>query len=268
MFTSENDKAVRDLPKLLKWTGSLVEFTDKLLAEPIRYSEDDHLAFMGLLSVSQQLQFLKSIRLLVENNLGVSAGLIARAMLESMCSFLWCGLVPKSRPLGWRAYAYVKDFRLMRQKEARGEIVPKTKKTEICRGLQKYGNHLLTRTARDAQQEGHALPQDPYVKQWPSITVEQMFQQVQATSLYEHIYRDLSELTHGSVAAFGASIRRGHHSVEYSAAFSPALSATALAVGFQSLLHSLELLDTHLRLWKGQEIVNLKQLYIKTLQAY
>src|SRR3990172_927417 len=70
MPADANNKTVRDLPKLLALTGSLVEFTEKLLAETIRYSEDDHLAFMGLLSVSQQLKFLKSIRLLVENNLG------------------------------------------------------------------------------------------------------------------------------------------------------------------------------------------------------
>lgn len=125
MPTHKSNKPARDLPRLLQFADDLISLTEELLAGTIHYSEEDHLAFMGLLFVSQQLQLLKSIRVLVAHDLGASAGLIARAMLEGMCLLLWCGRHPESRPLEWRAYAYIKDFRLMRQQEARGKPSPR-----------------------------------------------------------------------------------------------------------------------------------------------
>ena len=264
MPTHKSSRPARDLPRLLQFADDLVSLTEGLLAGTIHYSEEDHLAFMGLLFVSQQLQLLKSIRVLVAHDLGASAGLIARAMLEGMCLLLWCGRHPESRPLEWRANAYIKDFRLMRQQEARGETVPETRKAEIRQGLEQYGCTLWSNKARKAEEQGQNLPSDPYVKHWPGIAKEQMFDEVQGTQLYQHIYRNLSGLTHWDVASLAGGIRRDSTGVCYSGS-SPDSSAAALTVGFQSLVQSLELLDGHLQLGKGQEISDLKQQYIRAL---
>ena len=265
-----NNKTVRDLPKLLALTGSLVEFTEKLLAEPIRYSEDDHLAFMGLLSVSQQLQFLKSIRLLVENNLGASAGLIARAMLEGMYLFLWCAKDSPSRPLQWRAFSLVKDFRLMMHKGTKGEVVDPAREGKILDGLGKYGDALLNNKGREARKKGKQPLLNDYITKWPSVSKKQMFEEVEEVEgslLYQEVYSYMSDLTHWDIASFAGRIRRGSQVVCFLEDSSRTESATALAVGYQSLLQSIELLDSHLRLKKGQGISDLKQQYIATLQT-
>ncbi len=268
MPADANNKAVRDLPKLLALTGSLVEFTEKLLAKPIRYSEDDHLAFMGLLSVSQQLQFLKSIRLLVENNLGASAELIARAMLEGMCLFLWCAKDSPSRPLQWRAFSLVKDFRLMMHKRTKGEVVDPARERKILDGLGKYGDALLSNKGREARKKGKQSLRDDYIKKWPtSVSKKQMFEEVEGGLLYQEVYSNMSDLTHWDIASFAGRIRRGSQGVYFLEDSSRTESATALAVGYQSLLQSLELFDSHLRLQKGQGISDLKQQYIATLQT-
>ena len=75
----------------------------------------------------------------------------------------------------------------------------------------------------------------------------------------------MSELTHWGVATFARQIRRSPESVYYFKSASSTEGAIALAIGFQSLLQSLELLDSYLQLQKGQEIGNLKQLYIAAL---
>lgn len=99
MPTHKSNKPARDLPRLLRFADDLVSLTEELLAGTTQYSEEDHLAFMGLLSVSLQSQHLRSIRVLVAHDLGASAGLIARAMLEGVCLLVWCGRHPESRPL-------------------------------------------------------------------------------------------------------------------------------------------------------------------------
>lgn len=150
----------------------------------------------------------------------------------------------------------------MRQQEARGETVHESRKAEICQRLQQYGCTLLSNKARKAEEQGQNLPSDPYVKHWPGIPNEQMFDEVQGTQAYQHIYRNLSGLTHWDVASFAGLIRRDSTGVRYSGS-SPDSSAVALAVGFQSLVLSLELLDGHLQLRRGQEISDLKQQYIR-----
>ena len=267
MPAGANNKAVRNLPKLLALTGSLVEFREKLLAEPIRYSEDDHLAFMGLLSVSQQLQFLKSIRLLVENNLGASAGLIARAMLEGMYLFLWCAKDSPSRPLHWRAFSLVKDFRFMMHKRTKGKVVDPATEGKILDGLGKYGDALLSNKGREARKKGNQPLRDDYIKNWPSVSKKQMFEEVEGGLLYQEVYSNMSDLTLWDIASFAGRIRRGSQVVCFLEDSSRTESAIALAVGCQSLLQSLELFDSHLRLQKGQGISDLKQQYIATLQT-
>jgi hypothetical protein len=257
----DGSKAIRHLPSLISFSDELIGLAEDILGRDIRYSETDHLGFMALCFVSEQVEHLKSIRLLVEHGHHRDAGLIARTMMEGLCLLLWAAKDSPSRPLLWRSYACVEDFRLMKQKEAAGESIEPAQRAKINKMLKQYGNQFLTKKARKAQREGRPLPVDPYRKNWSGRPLDQICDEVQGQLLYEHIYRGMSERIHWSPRGLGTAITRDGQKVTYSG-ISPENAATALAVGFQALLQSLELLDEHLQLCEKRRLNQLRERYI------
>lgn len=262
----DRSKAFRHLPSLISFSDELIGLAEDILGRDIRYSETDHLGFMALCFVSEQVEHLKSIRVLVDHGYHRDAGLIARSMMEGLCLLLWAAKDSPSRPLLWRSYAYVEDFRLMKRKEAAGESIEPARRTEIEKMLNQYGGQFLTKKARKAQREGKPVPTDPYRRTWGGRPVDQICDEVQGRLLYEHIYRGMSELIHWSPRGLGTAITRNGQGVTYSGV-SPENAATALAVGFQALLQSFEILDEHLQLGEMQRLNQLRERYITFHQS-
>ena len=158
----------------------------------------------------------------------------------------------------------------MMHKGTKGEVVDPAREGKILDGLGKYGDALLNNKGREARKKGKQPLLNDYITKWPSVSKKQMFEEVEEVEgslLYQEVYSYMSDLTHWDIASFAGRIRRGSQVVCFLEDSSRTESATALAVGYQSLLQSIELLDSHLRLKKGQGISDLKQQYIATLQT-
>lgn len=261
-MTEAEYNAAGDVPGLLKFTGELLALVQGIWRHPIRYSEEDHLAFMALCFVAKQVEHLTSIRTLVESGQARDATLIARSMMEGMCLLLWAAAQPSVRPLLWRSFAYVEDFRLMQEEQTAGKSIDPAEQALISQGLNLHGEQFLSKKARKAREEGKALPRDPYRPTWTEKNVSQIFDEVKGQLLYSQVYKPVSKWTHWGVGSIGGIIRRDAQGVRYSFQSSPADAATALAVAFQALLQSFELLNQHLQLIKASDVEDLRVHYI------
>ena len=121
-MNTDSTKALQDIPNLIQFADKLVKLTDAM-TQQAEFDEMDHLGLMSLCFVSKQIEHLRSIRILVESRQYRDAGLIARSMIEGLCTLLWAAREPQTRPLYWKAYAWVEDYKLMLKKEKAGEEV-------------------------------------------------------------------------------------------------------------------------------------------------
>jgi Family of unknown function (DUF5677) len=228
------------------------------LMQDASYSEDDHFAFMCLSYVSKQKTHIKSILALTESR---DSGLIARAMLEGMCHLLWAAHDPTARALQWRAFAWILDWRLMQAQIKAGEPIDNSRRVTIEKVLQQYGDMFLTSKARKARRSGSSMPDDPYFKEWTGHSIREIIEEVGGQELYLKLYKSFSAWQHWSPAGLANAINRESGRILYSSG-SPSDTATALAVGFQCLLQTLEVADKHLQLGGATKIAELRNDYI------
>lgn len=260
---SVNEKAQRDLAGLYQWVNRLLSLAKEILAN-VRYSEEDHLSFMTLCFLSKQIDHLQSIVTLIPSR---DAILVARSMIEGLCQLLWATNEPTTLPLRWRAFAWVHDWRLMQTKIAQGKSVARERCTAIEEALQKYGDQFLTKKARVARQQGTPLPLDPYHDNWRcGRQLRQISEEVGKDILYQQLYEPFSDWHHWGVGGLGAAIMRQSNRVVYSSP-SATDAASALASGFQCLLETVELADTHLKVGLASRISELRNDYIQWHQA-
>src|SRR5688572_6731156 len=113
--------ATADIPKLRDFVDRVLALADRPLRSLIRYDhEDDHLGFMLLTYVSKQCEHLQSIRVLVDAGRDRDALLIVRTMVEGHALLFWAAREPERLPLLWKAFAFVADWRTMRETQANG----------------------------------------------------------------------------------------------------------------------------------------------------
>jgi hypothetical protein len=67
---------------------------------------------------------------------------------------------------------------------------------DIRARLRRYDHWFLTKTAREARMVGHALPVDPYVRNWYSERETEIFRDVEGDKLLEYAYGPFSEWHH------------------------------------------------------------------------
>lgn len=264
---ANEQKAAKALPALNHCGRQATTLTEELLAGDIRCDIDnDHFGFMALCFLSEQVSYLRAITELVQQGQGKPAGLVARSMVEGMALLRWARADP-SRPLHWRLYALIVDFRTMKQAAVAGNAIDPQLKVSIENELTAHGDLFLTKAAQRDRDAGKRLPEDPYVRSWYApASLATIFQQIQgARPLYEYIYRPESERTHWSVGSLGRNIRRTEKGVSYAGDSSLGEAATALAVGFQALIETLQDVDAHLKLGCGDGIRGLRDEYVANL---
>ena len=254
---STNQKAQRDIPNLQQWANSLLDLVKELM-QGVTYLEDDHFGFMSLSFVSKQKTHMKSILALTTSR---DSGLVARTMLEGMCQLLWAALDPATRALKWRAFAWILDWRLMQAQIRAGEPIDNSKCEIIGEALQRYGDLFLTSKARKARQHHSPLPTDPYFDTWTGYSFRKITEDVGGEELYLKLYKYFSNWHHWSPGGLANAINRERDRILYSSV-SASDTATALAVGFQCLLQTLEVADKHLQLGGSTKIAELRNDYI------
>ena len=125
---------------------------------------------MVLVFFSKQSEHLESLLALTESHPSRDTALVARSMLEGLAQLLWAHQQPEERAKRWKAYAFVADWRLLRQKDEAGERTDPHTRNFIQEGLQRYGDLFLTKKAKRAKQAGQPLPFDPYHDAWTGKT--------------------------------------------------------------------------------------------------
>ena len=181
-----------DIPILHALAERLLQLAGEITKPPLPYDEDDHLGFMTLSFVSKQMEHLRSICILVDAGRDRDAGLIARVMVEGLGLLLWAARQPATRPLQWRGYAWVVDWRLVRQMEQSGVQIDPSRMSQIDRQLKTLGSIMFSTKAQKAHQAGNSLPTDP-CRRWRDLKTHDVLTEVAGERLYETIYRDTSE---------------------------------------------------------------------------
>jgi|Deesub1362A_J573_1020465.scaffolds.fasta_scaffold04188_2 hypothetical protein len=256
------EKAIRDLPKLRQFVAKLTAIVEELLSRPIRYRPDDHLAFMALGFTCAQLEHLRAVCTLVDARYHKDAALIARTMFEGLCGLLWAAQKPEDRPLLWRRFSIIDDFRIV--DPAVWKANPQAAQ-ELKGKLKKYGPLFYTKEAKQAEKQGKPLPRDPYWRRWSeNRPVKDLCEKVKAGILYDHIYKDVSCWIHWSPRGIGRWLEVEDLQVKYKID-APDMAATALAVGFQSLLETALVLDSRLELGFRKELEELRTRFITEL---
>lgn len=243
-MNADPSRASMNTPILRAFAERLLRLAAEITQPPLPYDDHDHLGFMTLCFVSKQMEHLRSVCMLIDAGRDRDAALIARSMVEGLGLLLWAALKPTERPLLWRSYVWVEDWRLLQTKEAAGEDTETSQKLEIQAQLDGYGHQFLTRKAKRRIAAGHPLPSDPYRPNWAGVTIADVLREVGGLPLYESIYRQISGWIHWSPGAIGMAIERNQGSVGYVEA-DPESAATALAAGFQALFETVRELDAH-----------------------
>lgn len=257
-------RASQDVQVLDSFAERLLQLVRQTMDSQLHHDENDHLAFMALCFVSKQAEHLQSARALVHAGSGRDAALIARSMIEGLSLLLWAAQDPSTRALDWRRYGWIEDWRLMREKDQSRETVVESARAAILDALKQFGHRFLTRKAVQAQKQGRPLPADPYREAWHGRSVRSIFEQVHGERLHGHVYNETSRWIHWSPRGLAAAIRREGDHIRYVPPTSE-WAATALAAGFQALIESAILMDSHLKLGFAQRLTNLRSEYIARL---
>lgn len=256
---SHQENCQQALSGLETWLSKLVNLANETL-DGAECSYEDHLGFMALCFLGRQVDHVKSIVILAPNQ---DAVLIARSMIEGLCQLLWAAQDPTKRPLQWRAFAYIHDWRLLQARIDRGESIDPNQQESNDLGIQKYGSLFYTNEARSAVSQHRPLPSDPYYKTWTCGTqVKQICDCVGAGALHNEIYSSFSDWHHWGTAGIGKLLSWNGNRV-IASSVSSSNSEVALATGFQCLLQTIELASEHLPLSKESQIASIRDGYIK-----
>jgi hypothetical protein len=118
--------------RLRQYVSDLVALAERGFASPIAFDTENHLAFMALAFAGKQVVHARSI-LTLEGSM--DATLVARSMFEGLSQLLWAAQSPDDRPLRWRTFAFVRDWRQMRKKRAQRVGVSEDRNEFIEDGL-------------------------------------------------------------------------------------------------------------------------------------
>ena len=242
----------------------LRDYADRLLAiareatRGVRYREDDHFAFMALAFLSKQIDHMEALLLL---NRRRDTVLIARTMLEGMSQLLWAAQDKPTRAFRWRAFAWVHDWRTMRDQLELGRPPDDDLCSRIEEGLRREGERFLSQRALKARQKRRPLPRDPYVRNWTGMRADQIFREVRGDELYEVLYRTFSDWSHWGTGAVGGAIQRQGETVGFDSS-SAAQTASALTAGFQCLMQTTWVLSIHLDLRLEEQLRKLRDEFI------
>ena len=151
-------------------------------AFPVNIGQRSHLRFMLAAFAVKQSEHANSLLMLRSSP---DTMLIARTMLEGLSQILWAAKRPKQRPLLWRSFAFVADWRQMQRQLANGLSIDPVIERGIRTGLRRFGHKFHTKEARTARLLGRALPADPYVKNWYGERESEILRDVGGEDLFE-----------------------------------------------------------------------------------
>jgi hypothetical protein len=250
------DDAIRDFPLLRRNLIALGKLSSQVFNSQIRLPPSSNLRFMMVSYAAKQIEHANS---LLKLEFSVDTVLIARSMLEGLVQLLWAMKQARRRPLLWRAFALVVDWRLFQQQKSEGQNIDVAAEARTVGRLRGYRRWFLTDKAKKAIATGKPPPSDPYVKNWYGEREAEIFRDVGAEALYNKLYGPFSEWHHWRIGGFGRLMTFDANTSAYSLTTSdPAMCASALSVGFQCLWETMRLLNRRFRLGIGRNLRRLR----------
>lgn len=256
-------RAEQALPELRDWLNRLLNLTDEM-AYGVKYSEEDHLSFMALCFLHKQVDHARSVIMLIP---GRDAVLIARSMIEGLVQLLWAESRPDELPKKWRAFAWIHDWRIMREKAGKGKTVDESQRTKIEDALHEFGEQFLKKREKSSRESGGAMSDDPYHDNWRTgYAIKNICKDVEGEEMYDNLYVPFSDWHHWGAAGLGSCLSRQDGYVTYSS-LSHSDSATALIVAFQCVFQTAEVVERNLETGVGLKLSELRDNYIRWHQT-
>ena len=247
--------ALEAMPRFGMLADELDSLTNELFSERIAYQPDDGASVMVLSFVTKQREHLRSVRLLIDSKQHRDAHLIARTMIEGMGRLLWAFNRKPERTDLWLWFGAILDWRQTKKNEEKGRFVDPVEKVELKTYVDLHGPNYYRPKVRDAiaaatvpGAPAYQIPEDPWANDWTSTAVADMFAELQAKSMYDGVYRDSSEWVHWGPRTILRAMQTADWGVAGFAEEDLRVALIAMQLGCQSLLQSLEVLDSHFTL--------------------
>jgi len=253
------DRSRRDLKNLRKNLRAATALAER--AFPLNIARGSHLRFMLASFAIKQSEHANSLL-----KLGSSPDtmLIARTMIEGLSQMLWAAKRPRERPLLWRSFAFVHDWRRIQEHRVQGRSVDPQVERGVREGLRRFGHRFHTKQARAALAAGGALPTDPYMRNWYGQGESDILRDVGGQDLLQHAYGPFSEWHHWRVGAIGRLVSFDEAAGRFTMSASrPSDVAHATACAFQCLWQTMQLLNARCRLGMGRELQVLIHLQLR-----
>jgi hypothetical protein len=249
--------------------NNLRRFTDELLTigqtvfrDRVKCPDADHLGMMSITFSAKQAEHMLSVQTLVDARRFADASVIARVMLEGLALLIWSNRAPDERPRAWRAYSLVFDLQTLRSKQATGMMLDADVEQDLLDRLTHEASQFL-------RQGGDPTDPASYKARWhlddegKGLRITDILKDLNDPKLVD-LYGELSNWIHWNAKGIGSGLKRDGDLVriDWSAQYRGAL---ALAVGFQSLFQSLEVLDSRLHLGYAEKLDDLRRRYVAAL---
>ena len=249
------ERAVSHLSALRESLDALAKLSSGVF--PIGIAKNSHPKFMLVAYAIKQIEHSRSLLRLKGS---IDTVLIARGMLEGLVQLLWAMRQPRRRPLMWRAFAFVLDWRLLEKQRTAGVAVDPEVEKHTNSGLRRYGKWYLTKQAKQAAGTGAPLPADPYAKNWYGERETDLLRDIGGQVLLEGAYAPFSEWHHWRPGAIGRLISFDEDTSTFAMTTSdPNYEAMSYAVGFQCLWQVMRILNRRCRLRIGSKLQELRR---------
>lgn len=216
--------------------------------------------FMTSTFVCKQLSHVKSVLTLVDSEQYKDALSIARVMAEGYAILLWANAEPTERPLNWRAYVLIDQF-----KRSFGQSNYSEHQEYLETMLDRYCRKFLKAEYKTKPQRD--IVPDNYLGTWRredndkdkfiTITIEKVFEDVGLRDIHDRLYDPASGWLHWDSFSMAETIERKADGSIICGLDPQYLGTTAIASGIHALFGSASLLDEHLRLGFSGRLVDL-----------
>jgi hypothetical protein len=253
----QNLKAKNDIPKLISWANKLISFSTIILQKQIIIRDNDHFGFMTILFIKKQIEHLKSILILIDNNQELDSVLIARSMIEGYSQLEYASKDKQQRAYRWRAFSWITDWRLARSEILSGHNVDE-KQLNLINKSAKHISELFLRKNRSfiELQKNDKDIKDPFKNKWINENYSEIIQKLNRNIFYE-LYVPFSAWHHWCPSGIGKIIKLFSNKIIYNKA-APDQAASSIAIGMHCLLQTLEIFDFHFKLKIDQEITKFR----------
>ena len=252
----------KELPLFDDLAKELAALAHDMFTPPIAFQTDNGADVMALSFAIKQLEHMRSVRALIAAGEYRDAQLIARTMLEAQGILRWAFNRTPERTDRWFWYGAILDWRQMAESKAQGFEVDPADEAKLKPYIDEHGPNYykpnVRKALKKAEETGTAyeLPDDPWLpSDWTELNVRAMFEELGDGDrrLYDSFYRRTSEWGHSGprailIAADREQEDRSEWGTDQFTDDDVRSGNWALGVACESLLRSLDVLNTHFSL--------------------